>query len=93
MAGNALMQQSGAGALAPVTIIGGGLADVLIGIGIAVRRTAGPALIAGIVVSLAYALAGTILTPRLRLDPLAPLLKIAPVIALHLVALATLRDR
>jgi hypothetical protein len=42
---------------------------------------------------LLYAVAGTVLTPWLWLDPLAPLLKIAPVIALLLVALATLEDR
>lgn len=89
--GIAMMQQTGA--LAPLAVIGGGLADLLVGLGIAVRRTAGSALVAGIAVALFYALAGTFLTPWLWLDPLAPLLKIAPVIALHLVALATLRER
>ncbi|CAA0096709.1 Uncharacterised protein [Starkeya nomas] len=92
--GIAMMQQGGAAAgLAPVAVVGGGLADLLVGIGIAIRRTARLALLAGIAVALFYALAGTLLTPWLWLDPLAPLLKIAPVIALHLVALATLQDR
>ena len=91
--GIGMMQQGGAGALAPLAVIGGGLADLFVGLGIAVRRSAGPALFAGIGVALFYALAGTFLTPWLWLDPLAPLLKITPVIALHLVALATLRDR
>lgn len=91
--GLSLMEVAGAGAVAPVIVIGGGLADLLVGIGIALRRTAAPALLAGIVVSLLYAAAGTLLTPWLWLDPLAPLLKIAPIIGLHLAALATLRDR
>lgn len=47
----------------------------------------------GQAILLLYAVAGTVLTPWLWLDPLAPLLKIAPVIALLLVALATLEDR
>ncbi|MDF2620754.1 MAG: nucleoside-diphosphate sugar epimerase [Xanthobacteraceae bacterium] len=89
--GIGMMRQGGA--LAPLAVIGGGLADLLVGLGISIRRTAGPALVAGIAVALFYALAGTLLTPWLWLDPLAPLLKIAPVIALHLVALATLRER
>ena len=91
--GVALMKMGNAGEWAPLAVIGGGLADLLVGIGICIRRYAGAALSAGIIVALAYALAGSVLTPWLWLDPLAPLLKIAPVTALHLVALATLRDR
>lgn len=81
------------GPAAALVVIAGGLADLMIGIGIAMRRTARPALLSGIVVSLLYAVAGTILAPWLWLDPLAPLLKIAPVVALMLVALAILEDR
>ncbi|WAC27169.1 SDR family oxidoreductase [Ancylobacter sp. SL191] len=91
--GLAMLADSGLGALAPVTVIAGGLADLLVGAGIAMRRTARPALLAGIFVALLYALSGTLLTPALWLDPLAPLLKIAPITALMLVALATLEDR
>ncbi|MDR6955803.1 uncharacterized protein YbjT (DUF2867 family) [Ancylobacter sp. 3268] len=91
--GIAMLQQGGAGAIAPLSVIGGGLADLLVGLAIAIRRTARPALLAGIAVALFYALAGSFFTPWLWFDPLAPLLKIAPVIALHLTALATLRDR
>jgi uncharacterized protein YbjT (DUF2867 family) len=88
-----MMRRGGVEALAPVIVAGGGLADLLIGIGIAWRRNARLALISGIGVSLLYAAAGTLVTPWLWLDPLAPLLKIAPVIALHLAALALLEDR
>jgi hypothetical protein len=91
--GMAMMEQGGAGALAMRAIVAGGLADLLIGIGIAVRRTARPALLAGIAVSLLYAAAGTAVLPRLWIDPLAPLLKIAPMVALMLVALAMLKGR
>ncbi len=85
--------EAGAGGFAPVLIVGGGLVDVAIGLAIAVRATARLGLCAAMLVSLAYALAGTILLPSLWLDPLAPLLKIIPILALNLVALAILDDR
>jgi len=91
--GRALLAERVADAIAPVLIVAGGLGDLAVGLGIAWRRSAGPALVAGIAISLLYAVAGTIAAPRLWLDPLAPLLKIAPIVALHLVALATLEDR
>lgn len=92
-AGMALIGDRLGGPAAALVVIAGGIADLLVGLGIAIRRTARASLIAGIVVSLLYAVAGTVLTPSLWLDPLAPLLKIAPIIALLLVALATLEDR
>lgn len=93
-AGTSLMEQGGVTGLgAKLAIIGGGLADLLIGIGIAIRKSSRLAMLAGIAVSGAYGVAGSILTPWLWLDPLAPLLKIAPIIALLMVGLATLRDR
>jgi uncharacterized protein YbjT (DUF2867 family) len=91
--GIAMMEQGGAGALAPFAVIGGGVADLLIGIGIALRPTARSALLGGMAVSILYAVAGTIVTPWLWLDPLAALLKIGPLLSLHIVALVTLRDR
>lgn len=93
-AGLDLMKQGGVPhRWATFVIMAGGTADLAIGVGLAVRRTTRLALLAGIAVSAAYALAGSIVTPWLWLDPLALLLKIAPVIALMLVGLATLRDR
>jgi len=93
-AGMTLMGQGGVtGLSANLVIVGGGLVDLMIGAGIAFRKTARPAMLAGIAVSMAYALAGSVVTPWLWFDPLAPLLKIAPVIALMMVGLATLRDR
>lgn len=92
-AGVALLKEGGAGALAAPLAIGGALADLAIGLGIAVRRTTRMALWAALAVSLLYVVAGTALLPRLWLDPLGPLVKIGPVVMLNLVALAILRDR
>jgi hypothetical protein len=66
---------------------------LVVGMGIAYRRTARAALWAGIAISLLYAVIGTWLVPRLWIDPLGPMLKIWPVIILHVVALAIFADR
>jgi uncharacterized protein YbjT (DUF2867 family) len=91
--GVALMLEGGAGALSGPSVIAGGLADLLIGIGIAVRRFTRPALYAALAISLFYVAAGTILLPRLWLEPLGPLAKIWPILMLNLTALAILKDR
>jgi uncharacterized protein YbjT (DUF2867 family) len=92
--GIGLMHEGGVtGIAAPLTVIAGALADLCIGIGIAFRRTARPALYAALLLSLAYVVIGTILVPRLWIDPLGPMLKIWPVLALNLAALAILEDR
>ena len=88
----ALMRDAGVAAAGPV-IATGAVADILIGIGIAIRRTARPALWAALALSIAYVVLGTLLLPRLWADPLGPLLKIAPIVVLNLVALAVLDDR
>ena len=44
-------------------------------------------------VTLAYLVAGTILTPQLWLDPLGPLLKIVPILIATLFTLAIVDDR
>jgi uncharacterized protein YbjT (DUF2867 family) len=91
--GVALMLEGGAGALSGPSVIAGGLADLLIGIGIAVRRFTRPALYAALAISLFYVVAGSILLPRLWLEPLGPLTKIWPILMLNLTALAILKDR
>lgn len=91
-AGEALLAEAGLGPPAALTMLGAA-ADILIGAGIAVRRTAAAALWAALALSLAYLALGSLLVPRLWADPLGPLLKIAPIVALNLVALATLDDR
>jgi uncharacterized protein YbjT (DUF2867 family) len=92
--GIGLMREGGVeGTMAALTVIAGALADLAIGIAIAYRPTSRYGLYAAIAISFAYAVIGTILVPRLWADPLGPMLKIWPIIVLHFVALAILKDR
>jgi hypothetical protein len=79
--------------VALLTTLSGGLADIVIGTAIAFRRTARLGLYAAFGISVVYLILGTILVPRLWLDPLGPMLKIGPVMVFNLVALAMLDDR
>jgi hypothetical protein len=91
--GVALMSEGGAGSMSSLAVIAGCLVDLAIGIGIAVRRSARFALYAGLAISIFYAVAATIILPRLWLDPLGPMVKMFPIMVLNLVALAILKDR
>ncbi|MCF6370913.1 SDR family oxidoreductase [Rhizobium halophilum] len=88
-----LMLRTPAAELAVPAVIAGALADIAIGAGIAFRRSARWGLYGGIGLSLFYAVAGSLLLPALWDDPLGPLLKIWPILVLHLLALAVLEDR
>jgi uncharacterized protein YbjT (DUF2867 family) len=79
--------------LAEATVVAGAVADICIGIGIAFRRTARRALYAALAISLAYLVIGTVLVPQLWIDPIGPLMKIWPIMALTLVAIAIHDDR
>src|SRR5215211_7391862 len=81
------------GTPAILTVVAGALADLVIGLAIGYRSTSRYGLYAAIGISVAYAIIGTILVPRLWADPLGPMLKIWPIIVLHFVALAILDDR
>ena len=92
--GLGLMEEGGVtGVSAKLTVVAGGLADLCIGLGIAWRRTTRPALWSAFVLSLVYVVIGTVLVPRLWIDPLGPMLKIWPVLALNLMLLAILEER
>jgi uncharacterized protein YbjT (DUF2867 family) len=92
--GVALMLEGGVKhGLAEAIVIVGAVADICIGVGIAFRRTARHALYAALALSLIYAILGTILLPRLWIDPIGPLLKIWPIMILILVAIAIREDR
>jgi uncharacterized protein YbjT (DUF2867 family) len=92
--GVGLMHEGGVtGPFAALTVIAGALADFCIGLAIAFRRTSKFGLYAALAISLAYVVIGTILVPRLWIDPLGPMLKIWPVLALNLAAIAILEDR
>lgn len=87
------MERGGVGALAAPGVIAGALADIVIGIGIAVRRTARVALWAALALSVFYLVTGTIVLPELWADPIGPMMKIWPIMALNLAALAIVDDR
>ncbi|PBC04380.1 SDR family oxidoreductase [Mesorhizobium sp. WSM3860] len=80
-------------ALAAPLVVAGALADLVIGILIALRKTARLGLWGAIGVCVFYALAGTLLRPDLWNEPLGPLMKILPIVLLHFVALAILEER
>src|SRR3954452_14021724 len=88
-----LMLQGGAGVLSVPAVIAGGILDIAIGCAIACRRTTRLGLWAAIAISLFYIVAGTLTTPWLWAEPLGPFVKIFPILALNLVALAILEDR
>lgn len=88
-----LMQEAGASFLSAPAVLAGAVADILVGLAIAFRRTARAGLYAALAVSAFYVVAATILVPGLWVEPLGPLLKIFPIFVLHLVALAILEDR
>jgi uncharacterized protein YbjT (DUF2867 family) len=91
--GLAYMRAAGVERFAPSGIVLGAIADLAIGIGIAFRRTCRMALYGALAISAFYAIAGTILLPSLWFDPLGPMLKIWPIMALIVVALAIRTDR
>jgi len=78
---------------AMMLVLGGGLLDVMIGAGLLVRRFTRMAALASIAVSLVYLVSGTALTPHLWADPLGPLVKIFPAIALALAVAALAEER
>jgi uncharacterized protein YbjT (DUF2867 family) len=87
------MYSAGAGPLSEPSVIAGGLADIVIGLGILFRRTSRLALIAALFVSIFYIIAGSLLLPELWRDPLGPMMKIWPILAFNLLCLAILDER
>jgi hypothetical protein len=87
------MEHGFAPSIAVLVTVASSLADILVGAGIAVRRTCRTALIAGIALSLFYMLGAAVITPDMWIEPLGALVKTAPAIALMMVALAILDDR
>lgn len=92
-AGIALMRGGGLGAASGLCVVAGGLADIVIGLAIALRRTTRLGLYAALAVTIFYLLAGTALLPQLWFDPLGGLLKALPILVLNLIAIAILEDR
>lgn len=89
-----LLHEGGlSGPIVPLTVIAGASSDLIIGVAIAFRRTSKIGLVAALVLSFVYLIVGSILVPRLWMDPLGPMLKIWPVMALNIVCLAIVDDR
>jgi uncharacterized protein YbjT (DUF2867 family) len=87
-----LIQEAGFAISAPLATMSA-IADIAVGVAIAVRPTARLALRAALALSIAYVALATLLLPGLWADPLGPLLKVLPIMVLNLVALAILDDR
>jgi uncharacterized protein YbjT (DUF2867 family) len=79
--------------LARFAVLAGSVIDLILGAAILVRRTARPAALGMAAVTLAYMAGALLFRPDLWLDPLGPMLKALPVLALALVAWATLEER
>jgi hypothetical protein len=88
-----LMLAAGTGPLAAPGVVAGALADILIGLAIAYRPTARWGLYAALAISIFYLVTGTILLPILWADPIGPMMKIFPILALNLILLAILKER
>ena len=92
--GIGLMNEGGVfGWPAAAAVIGGALCDIAVGLAIGWQRTARNGVIAALVVTVLYAIIGTVLVPRLWTDPMGPMLKVLPILALHLAALGLIEDR
>lgn len=92
--GIGLMNEGGVfGWQAAAVVVAGALCDIAVGLAIAWRRTARLGVIAAFVVTILYALIGTVLVPRLWADPMGPMLKVMPILVLHLAALGIVDDR
>jgi len=79
--------------VAMTLVIGGAVLDALIGAGLLIRKYTRSAALGAIFVSVAYLVSGTVLTPHLWADPLGPLVKIFPAIALALAVVALAEER
>jgi len=80
-------------ALAWAAAFGGGLVDIALGLMLLIKPFARAALKGMIAVSLAYIAGSLVFASDLWLDPLGPMVKIAPALVLALVALAVLEER
>jgi hypothetical protein len=87
------MIDSPAAPVARLTVVAGALADFAVAGLLLFRRTAKLGLYAAIGVTLAYVASGTALRPDLWADPLGPMMKVWPILALNLILLAILDER
>ena len=79
--------------LAAPLVLFGAAADVALGLGILVRRFARPAAIGMVLLSLVYLLGSVIVAPDLWADPMGPMLKVLPGMALAFLVWLMLEPR
>ena len=89
----AYMLRAGAGPLSAPSVIAGGLADIAVFAAMVYRPTTRLALYGAILLSVFYLIAGTLLLPGLWRDPLGPMMKIWPILALNFICIAILDER
>ena len=79
--------------IAKLLVVGGIAVDIILGLSILNRPTARLACIGMIATSIAYLVAGSVLTPALWLDPLGPFVKVLPSTLLAAVVWVVLEER
>lgn len=79
--------------VAGLLVAGGGVLDLALGIALLFRRTVRAAALGTVALACLYALAAAVLTPALWADPLGPMVKILPAMALGLGVAALAEDR
>jgi uncharacterized membrane protein YphA (DoxX/SURF4 family) len=89
----AVLAESDARHIAPLLVISGAILDVAIGAALLVRDWTRFAAGAAVMTSIAYLVCASAITPQLWADPLGPLVKIAPAIALALAVAALAEQR
>jgi hypothetical protein len=79
--------------LARLAVTLGSVADLAVAVGLLFRPTAKSALGAGAALASVYALGAALIRPDLWLDPLGPMVKLLPLIAMMLVCRAMAEER
>lgn len=92
-AATALLQGALPGPLAKGAVLTGSVLDILIGVGLLFRPTVRLACLAAILLSLAYMAGAALFVPHLWSDPLGPIVKVIPAIALAIVVSALAEER
>ncbi len=88
-----LTGQGVSGGFAGSAVLGGSMADLLLGVAVLFRRWTKTACLGMIAVSAGYLAAGTLLTPHLWADPLGVFVKVLPSMVLALLVTLVLEDR
>lgn len=88
-----LTGQGVSGGFAGSAVLGGSMADLLLGVAVLFRRWTKTACLGMIAVSAGYLTAGTLLTPHLWADPLGVFVKVLPSMVLALLVTLVLEDR